>query len=69
MASKVSISLNLNPFTGENLSGPRRRHGKNQIGDNIPVEMAFVCVIVLLLKLIYGLDGRPRSVHCANDSS
>jgi len=69
MASKVSISLNLNPFAGENLSGPRKRRGKNQIGDNIPVEMAFVCVIVLLLKLLYGLDGRPRSVPAVNNSS
>ena len=61
-ADMLRISLTLHP----SLSAPAiDASGKSlsmQKGDNIPVEMAFICTVIMLLKLIYGLDGRPRSI-------
>lgn len=64
LASKLSISLTLHPSLAP-LDAPTKKR-KILLGDNIPTEMAFACVVTLLLKLIYGLDGQPRLVTFAD---
>ncbi len=28
--------------------------------DNVPVEVQCVAALIIVLKMVYGLDGRPR---------
>jgi len=30
--------------------------------DDVPPELALVVVVLIVLKMVYGLDGRPRCV-------
>ena len=60
LANKLAVPLTLHPSLS---AVATNEHGKAlayQVGDNIPPEMALTCVTVLLLKLLYGLDGRTR---------
>jgi hypothetical protein len=60
LASKLAVPLTLHPSLS---AATTNEHGKvlnYQVGDNIPPEMSLSCVIVLLFKLLYGLDARPR---------
>ncbi len=47
---------------------PRLAQSKDEDGDShkyddVPPELALLVVVVVVLKMVYGLDGRPRCVR------
>lgn len=60
LANRLAVPLTLHPSLSAVVTNERGKALAYQVGDNIPPEMALTCVIVLLLKLLYGLDGRTR---------
>jgi RNA polymerase I-specific transcription initiation factor RRN7 len=47
---------------------PRLAQAKDEDGDShkydvVPPELALVVVVVMVLKMVYGLDGRSRCVR------
>lgn len=60
LANKLAVPLTLHPSLSAVATNEHGKMLNYQIGDNIPTEMALACVIVLLLKLIYGLDDHSR---------
>jgi RNA polymerase I-specific transcription initiation factor RRN7 len=34
--------------------------------DNVPPELALLVAVVIVLKMVYGLDGQPRCVRVAS---
>lgn len=59
-ADMLRIPLTLHPSLSTQVVDTSGKLLTMQRGDNIPVELALICAIILLLKLIYGLDGRLR---------
>jgi RNA polymerase I-specific transcription initiation factor RRN7 len=63
LADMLRIPLTLHPSLSPLAVNTSGKSLNVQVGDNIPVEIALICAVILLLKLLYGLDGRPRRVY------
>lgn len=67
-ADMLRVPLTLHPSLSRRAINSSGKSLIVQIGDNIPVEMSLISTVVLLLKLLYGLDGRSRYVSYENVS-
>jgi len=61
--------LTLDPVLTPSLVEKRSRDPKRHQGDNVPAELGVVGVVIVVLKLIYGLDGREREGMMDGDPS
>jgi RNA polymerase I-specific transcription initiation factor RRN7 len=57
LARKLALPLTLEPKLAPARTG---REPPTHSLDESPLELAFVCAVVIVLKLVYGLDGRKR---------
>jgi len=66
MSKKLGQTLSL-PLVLHNISAPRLRGLKQydprvHKSDNVPPEVALISTAIVVLRLVYGLDGRTRYV-------
>lgn len=66
MSKKLAQTLSL-PLVLHNISAPRLRGLKQNDprvhkSDNVPPEVALISTAIVVLRLVYGLDGRTRYV-------
>ena len=66
MSKKLAQILSL-PLALHNISAPRLRFLKQNDprvhkSDNVPPEVALISTVIVVLRLVYGLDGRTRYV-------
>ena len=66
MSKKLAQTLSL-PLVLHNISAPRLRGLKQNNPrvhklDNVPPEVAFISTAIVVLRLVYGLDGHARYV-------
>lgn len=66
MTKKLAQALSL-PLVLHNISAPRLRGLKQNDPmvhklDNVPPEVALISAAIVVLRLVYGLDGRTRYV-------
>ena len=67
MSKRLAQTLSL-PLVLHNISAPRLRGLKQNDPrvhklDNVPPEVALISTAIVVLKLVYGLDGRARYVY------
>ena len=72
MSKKLAEILSL-PLVMHNISAPRLRFLKQNDpkvhkSDNVPPEVVFISTAIVVIKLVYGLDGRTRYAPCAKNS-
>ncbi|TFY64273.1 hypothetical protein EVG20_g5993 [Dentipellis fragilis] len=56
----LSLPLTLHHTLAPGLVKVNKKDPSRHIYDNVPPEVALAATIVLVLKMVYGLDGRPR---------
>ena len=56
------MPLTLHPSLAPALVQRRGTDPRRHKSDNVPPELALVGALVVVLKLVYGLDGRERCV-------
>ncbi|KAF9652177.1 hypothetical protein BDM02DRAFT_3089587 [Thelephora ganbajun] len=61
MSKKLAQILSL-PLVLHNISAPRLKGLKQNVhkSDNVPPEVALISTAIVVLRLVYGLDGRTR---------
>ena len=64
MSKKLAQTLSL-PLVLHNISAPRLRGLKQNDprvhkSDNVPPEVALISIAIVVIRLVYGLDGRTR---------
>jgi len=65
LAHVLSLPLVLNHTLAPRLAQSKNQDGDSHKYDDVPPELALVAVVVIVLKMVYGLDGRPRCVRQA----
>ena len=74
LARVVSIPLTLHRSLAPELTRKKKRDPTYHKHDNAIPEVALIAAVIVVLKMVYGLDGRPRyadgyaSVHAAASS-
>ena len=56
----LQVPLTLNPVMTARMKESEGREGRMHKGDNVPVEVSLVVIVVVGLKMMYGLDGQER---------
>ncbi|KAH8999102.1 hypothetical protein EDB92DRAFT_2005820 [Lactarius akahatsu] len=56
----LSLPLVLHHTLAPRLAQSKDEDGDSHKYDNVPPELALVVAVVIVLKMVYGLDGRPR---------
>ncbi|KAF8591519.1 hypothetical protein K439DRAFT_1326822 [Ramaria rubella] len=64
IANVLSLPLTLHPSLAPALVQSRRKDPRQHKSDNVPPELALVAALIVVLKLVYGLDGTERRVPC-----
>ncbi|KIJ56802.1 hypothetical protein M422DRAFT_149542 [Sphaerobolus stellatus SS14] len=67
VARELSLALTLHPILAPALVAKRSRDPKRHRGDNVPAELGLVGTVIVVLKLIYGMDGRERDAMMEGD--
>lgn len=62
LANILSLPLTLHRSLAPNLKRQKTRDPDSHKFDNVPPELAFMATCVVVLKMVYGLDGQPRCV-------
>ena len=62
MSDTLSLPLTLHPSLAAPLSRAGKRDPIRHQYDNVPGEVAYACAAVVVLKMVYGLDGQVRCV-------
>ena len=62
MSDTLSLPLTLHPSLAAPLSRAGKRDPIRYQYDNVPAEVAYACAAVVVLKMVYGLDGQARCV-------
>lgn len=62
LAHVLSLPLVLHHTLAPRLAQSKDEDGDSHKYDDIPPELALVVVVVIVLKMVYGLDGSPRCV-------
>ena len=62
VAHVLSLPLVLHHTLAPRLARSKDEDGDSHKYDDVPPELALVVVVVIVLKMVYGLDGRPRCV-------
>jgi len=60
IAHILKLPLTLHPSLAPELRRVKSRDPKNYKYDNIPPEVALMASMIIVLKMTYGLDGKPR---------
>jgi len=60
LASILSIPLTLHSLLAAGLPRVKKHDPLHHQFDNIPPEVGLMAACVVVLKMVYGLDGRPR---------
>ena len=60
IAHILQLPLTLHPSLAPGLRRVKSRDPKNHKYDNIPPEVALMASMIIVLKMTYGLDGKPR---------
>ncbi|KAA1466439.1 hypothetical protein DENSPDRAFT_768843 [Dentipellis sp. KUC8613] len=63
----LSLPLTLHHSLAPGLVKINKRDPSRHIYDNVPPEVALAATIIVVLKMVYGLDGRPRAPKDAAD--
>ncbi|KAG8929496.1 hypothetical protein FRC02_005510 [Tulasnella sp. 418] len=63
----VSLTLNVNRSLAPPLPRQKGYDPTYHIGDNAPPELSLIACVCLVLKMIYGLDGRDQLPKDTND--
>jgi RNA polymerase I-specific transcription initiation factor RRN7 len=63
LAHVLSLPLVLHHTLAPRLAQCRDEDGDSHKYDDVPPELALVVVVVIVLKMVYGLDGQPRCVR------
>jgi RNA polymerase I-specific transcription initiation factor RRN7 len=65
LSKTVAHVLSL-PLALHHTLAPRVGHLKDELDshkyDNVPPELALLVAVIIVLKMVYGLDGQPRYV-------
>lgn len=56
----LSLGLSFHGSSVLSLSSTRRGDADSQKHDNAPPEISLVATAIVVLKLVYGLDGKQR---------
>lgn len=56
----LSLGLSLQGSSALSLSSIRRGDADSQKHDNAPPEVSLVATAIVVVKLVYGLDGKQR---------
>lgn len=62
LAAVLSLPLTLHHSLAPRLQRRRMRDPETHKKDNVAPEVAFLSVAIIVLKMVYGLDGRRRCV-------
>ena len=74
LARVVSIPLTLHRSLAPELTRKKKRDPTYHKHDNAIPEVALIAAVIVVMKMVYGLDGRPRyadvyvNVHAAASS-
>jgi len=60
IAHILKLPLTLHPSLAPGLRCVRSRDPEHHKYDNVPPEVALMASIIIVLKMTYGLDGKPR---------
>lgn len=60
LAQILSLPLVLHNISAPRLRGLKQNDPKAHKSDNVPPEVALICTAIVVIKLVYGLDGRTR---------
>jgi len=60
LAHVLSVPLALHHTLAPRPAQTKDEDGDSHKYDDVPPELALVVVVVIVLKMVYGLDGRPR---------
>jgi RNA polymerase I-specific transcription initiation factor RRN7 len=60
LAFKLCLPLTLHNSLAPDLEQSSENSSKHHKYDNIPPELSFMVVVVMVLKMMYGLDGKAR---------
>ncbi|TFY79057.1 hypothetical protein EWM64_g4955 [Hericium alpestre] len=67
VAHVLSLPLTLHNTLAPALPQDKARDPARHIYDNVPPEVALAATVVIVLKMVYGLDGRVRAPKDPND--
>ncbi|KAL9712889.1 hypothetical protein Ac2012v2_004129 [Leucoagaricus gongylophorus] len=67
IAHILKLPLTLHPSLAPGLRRVRSRDPEHHKYDNVPPEVALMASIIIVLKMTYGLDGKPRYPRNAGD--
>jgi len=62
LAQVLSLPLILHNIFAPRLRGLKQNDPRVHKSDNVPPEVALISVAIVVLRLVYGLDGRTRYV-------
>ena len=60
VATERSLPLVLHSAVGSDLWRVHARDSFGHVSDNVPVEVQCVAALIIVLKMVYGLDETPR---------
>jgi RNA polymerase I-specific transcription initiation factor RRN7 len=60
LARVLSLPLTLHHSFSPGLKQIRKRDPEKHKFDHVPPELALISTAIVVLKMVYGLDGRPR---------
>ncbi|KAF9076732.1 hypothetical protein BDP27DRAFT_1283456 [Rhodocollybia butyracea] len=64
LAQRLSLPLALHQSLVPKLQAKSPQMHKS---DNVPIEVSLLAAVIVVLKMVYGLDGERRSPSCSND--
>ncbi|KAF7332083.1 hypothetical protein MKEN_00088800 [Mycena kentingensis (nom. inval.)] len=67
VAARLSLPLTLHHSLAPSLKRVKSGDPEHHIHDNVPPEHAFAAASVIVLKWVYGLDGKPRVPATTDD--
>lgn len=60
VGNMLSLGLSLQNSSAHGLPNTRTRDADSQRHDNVPPEISLAATAIVVLKLVYGLDGKQR---------
>ena len=63
LAYILSLPLTLHYSLAPNLKQVNKRDPSSHKYDNVPPEVAFLATCIVVLKMVYGLDGKIRYTY------
>ena len=64
LAQILSLPLVLHNISAPRLRGLKQNDPKFHKSDNVPPEVVLISTVIVVIRLVYGLDGRTRYAPC-----